>query len=77
MTYSGKSSIYCPLKFDGLNFPTWKVKMTVFLNFLGGRVAKAIAKPFVCPEVMRTCGPKLLLRNIMPIPRPVMRYFKL
>ena len=24
--------------------------MTVFLNFLGRRVAKAIAKPFLCPE---------------------------
>ena len=50
MAYSGKSSINCPLKFDGLNFPIWKDKMTVFLNFLGSRVGKAISKLFVCPE---------------------------
>jgi len=50
MTYSGKSSIYCLPKFDGLNFPIWKVKMTVFLNSLGSRVAKAISKSFVCSE---------------------------
>ena len=33
-------------KFDGLNFPIWKVKMTVFLHSLGSRVAEAVTKPF-------------------------------
>ena len=41
------SSIKSPLKFDGLNFPIWKVKMTSFLKSLGFRVTKAIAKEFV------------------------------
>ena len=41
------SSIKSPPKFDGLNFPTWKVKMTLFLKSLGFRVAKAITKKFV------------------------------
>ena len=50
MTYSNKSSIYCPPNFDELNFPLWKVKTIIFLNFLGSRVAKAIAKLLVCPE---------------------------
>ena len=38
--------IKTPPKFDGLNFPIWKVKMTVFLQFLGSRVAKAMTKLF-------------------------------
>ena len=40
-------------KFDGLNFPIWKVKMTVFLQSLGSQVAKAVTKPFSIP-----CGDK-------------------
>ena len=36
-------------KFDDLNFPTWKVKMTVFLQSLGSQVAKAVTKPFSAP----------------------------
>ena len=44
------SSIKSPLKFDGLNFPIWKVKMTLFLKSLGVRVAKAITKEFVVPH---------------------------
>ena len=47
---SVKSNIYCPLNFDGLNFPIWKVKMTFFLQSLGSHVSKIISKPFVCPE---------------------------
>jgi len=35
-----------PPKFDGLNFPIWKVKMTVFLQSLGSQVAKAVTKSF-------------------------------
>ena len=50
MAYSGKSSINCPPKFDGLNVPIWKVKMTVFLNFLGSHLGKAISKLFFCPD---------------------------
>ena len=38
--------IKTPLKFDGLNFLIWKVKMTVFLQSFGSRVAKAVTKPF-------------------------------
>ena len=34
-------------KLDGLNLPTWKVKMTLFLKSLGARVTKAISKEFV------------------------------
>ena len=32
-----------------LNFPIWKVKMTVFLQSLGSWVAKAITKSFSVP----------------------------
>ena len=42
--------IKTPPKFDGLNFPIWKVKMTVFLQFLGSRIAKAVTKPFSVPN---------------------------
>ena len=38
-----------PLKFDGHNFPIWKVKMIIFLQSLGHRVAKAVTKPFSIP----------------------------
>ena len=41
--------IKTPPKFDGLNFPIWKVKMTVFLQSSGSRVAKAVTKPFSAP----------------------------
>jgi len=41
------SSIKSPPKFDGLNFPIWKVKMNLFLKSLGVRVANAITKEFV------------------------------
>ena len=51
--------IKTPPKFDGLNFFIWKVKMTIFLQFLGSRIAKAETKPFSLPDVMRILGPKL------------------
>ena len=41
--------IKTPPKFDGLNFPIWKVMMIKFLQFLGNRVAKAMTKPFSVP----------------------------
>ena len=34
--------IKTPPKFDGLNFPIWKVKMVIFLQSLGSRFAKAV-----------------------------------
>jgi len=43
------SIIKSPPKFDGLNFPIWKVKMNLFLKSLGVRVARAITKDFVEP----------------------------
>jgi len=41
--------IKTPPKFDGLNFPIWKVKMIVFLQSLGSRVIKMVTKPFSVP----------------------------
>ena len=41
--------IKTPPKFDGLNFPIWKVKMTVLLQSLGSRVAKTVTKLFSVP----------------------------
>ena len=41
--------IKTPPKFDGLNFPIWKVKMTVFLQSLKSRVAKVVTKLFSVP----------------------------
>ena len=43
-------NIKAPLKFDGLNFPIWKVRMTIFLQSLGSLVAKSLTKPFSKPE---------------------------
>jgi len=47
MAYRG---VDCPPKFDRLNFPIWKVKIIVFFESLGSRVAKAISKQFVKPD---------------------------
>ena len=47
MIYRG---VDCPLKFDGFNFPIWKVKMTIFLESWGSRAATAISKQFVKPD---------------------------
>jgi len=44
------SSIKSLPKFDGLNFPIWKVKMNLFLKSLGVRVTKFITKEFVEPH---------------------------
>ena len=44
------SSIKSPRKFDGLNFPIWKVKMTLFLKSLRVKVAKAMTKIFIEPQ---------------------------
>jgi len=45
MTSNDFSSIKFPSKFDGLNFPIWKVKMTLFLKSLGVRIAKDFVEP--------------------------------
>ena len=50
MASVGFSNIKSPPKFDGLNFPIWKVKMNLFLKFLGVRVAKSITKEFIEPH---------------------------
>ena len=69
--------IKTPPKFDGLNFFIWKVKMTVFLQSLGSRVAKAVTKPLVYPLVMSTLGLALPLKSLMQMLRHTMPYFKL
>jgi len=38
------------LNFDGLNYPIWKVMMSLFLKSQGSRVAKAITKKFAEPD---------------------------
>ena len=43
-------NIKTPLKFDGLNFPIWKVRMNIFLQSLGSLVVKSMTKPFSKPE---------------------------
>ena len=43
-------SIKTPPNFDGLNFPIWKVKITIFLQSLRSWVTKAVTKPFSVPD---------------------------
>ena len=43
-------NIKTPPKFDGLNFPIWKVRITIFLQSLGSLVAKSLTKPYVVPD---------------------------
>jgi len=43
-------NIKSPLKFNGLNFPIWKVGMNIFLQSLGSQVAKSLTKPYSAPE---------------------------
>ena len=49
MTSHDFSSIQSAPKFDGLNKPILKVKMTLFLNALGYTIAKALNKEYVEP----------------------------
>ena len=44
-------NIKTPPKFDRLNIPIWKVRMNIFLQCLGSRVAKSLTKPFSEPVV--------------------------
>ena len=39
-----------PPHFDGLNFPVWKIKMSVFLKSLGRDVFLSIGKEFIEPK---------------------------
>ena len=62
------SSIKPPPKFDGLNFPIWKVKMNLFLKSLGVRVARAITKEFIEPLTdERDHGPRTPPRTMRPM----------
>ena len=69
--------IKTPPKFDGFNFPLWKVKMIVFLQSLESRVAKAVTKPFSVPIGDEDTWSDMLLRSLMQMLRHTMSYFKL
>jgi len=57
------SNIKSPPKFDGLNYPILKVKMNLFLKFLGVRVVKAITKEFVEPHGDKDTWSKATAKN--------------
>ena len=63
-------NIKTPPKFDGLNFPIWKVRMTIFLQSLGSLVAKSLTKPYVVPDSDEALGPNLPLENMRLTPKP-------
>jgi len=44
-------NIRAPPRFDGVNFPVWKIKMSVFLKSMGRDVFLAIGTNFIEPEV--------------------------
>ena len=69
--------IQTPPKFDGLNFPIWKVKMTVFLQSLGSRVAKVVTKPFSVPIGDEYTWSDIATKEFDEIPKHTMLYFKL
>jgi len=63
-------SIDCPPNFDGLNFPIWKVKMSLFLRSQGSRVAKAFTKEFVEPTFGDvSLGPIAPSKDMKPMQR--------
>ena len=69
--------IKTPPKFDGLNFPIWKVKMTVFLQSLGSRVAKAVTKPFSVSIGDEDTWFDITTKEFDPNIKATMPYFKL
>ena len=69
--------IKTPPKFDGLNFLIWKVKMTVFLQSLGSRDAKAEAKPFSVPIGDKDTWSNIVTKSLMQMLRHTMPCFKL
>jgi len=69
--------IMTPPKFDGLNFPIWKIKMTVFLQSLGSQVAKAMTKPFSAPLGNEDTWSDILRKSLILMLGHTMPYFKL
>ena len=69
------SSIRTPPKFDGLNFPIWKVRITVFLQSLGSRVAKAVTKPYSAPTGDDDTWSDIAAKEYEEIQRLKMPYF--
>ena len=65
-----------PLKFDGLNFPIWKVKMIVFLQSLKRWVVNAVIKPFSLSDGDKDTWFKITTRNLMQMQKLAMHYFK-
>ena len=69
--------IKTPPKFDGLNFPIWKVKMTMFLQSLRSQIAKAVTKLFSVPiSDEDTWSDILPPRSLMQMLRHTIPYFK-
>jgi len=73
--------IKTPPKFDGLNFPIWKVKMTivkmiVFLQSLKRWVVNAVIKPFSLSDGDKDTWFKITTRNLMQMQKLAMHYFK-
>ena len=68
--------IKTPPKFDGLNFRIWKVKMTVFLQSLGSRIAKVVTKPFSVPTGDDALDLILPPRSLMSMQRHTMHCFR-
>jgi len=49
--YHESFSVRVPPRFDGVNFPVWKIKMSVFLKSLGRDIFLAIGNEFKEPKV--------------------------
>jgi len=56
-------NVKSPPKFNGFNFSISKAKMTIFLQSLGSRVAKAITKSFVTPEGDKDTKPDVTIKK--------------
>ena len=69
-------SIKSPSKFDGLNFLIWKVKMTVFFQYLESQVAKAVTKPFNVPDGDEDTWSDIVTKEFDVNLRHTMPYFK-
>ena len=50
-------------KFDGLNLPIWKAKITKNLQSLGSWVSKAVSKLFMFPESDEDTWPDIDLKK--------------
>ena len=57
------NNIKTPPKFDGLNFPIWIVRMTIFLQSLSSLVAKSLTKPYSRPESEEDTWSKLTFKE--------------